>query len=67
MTKKVKILTIIILSILILSVNIQVFAAFAASIGTINNRGTTENDYITTSSIINTSKNYYLGLRIFAK
>lgn len=38
-----------------------VYAAFAASIGTKDNPGF-NNDPLTTSELINTSKNYYLGL-----
>ncbi len=41
-------------------------AAFATSIGTVENYGTGTVP-ITSTGLITTSKNYYLGLRIFTK
>lgn len=41
-------------------------AAFATSIGTINNYGS-GNVPVTTTGLVTTSKNYYLGLRLFTK
>lgn len=52
--KKRKIIVGIILLIIISSINAKVFAAFAASIGTVDNKGTGQ-DSLTTSSLINTS------------
>lgn len=64
MKKKIILPIIVIVILLLFYSNLNaVYAAFAASIGTVNNPGFNEADgALTTSELINTSKNYYLGL-----
>ena len=64
MNKKLITLLLVLLLLLLYYSNFgKIYAAFATSIGTVNNnKGGNLNDYLTTTDLINTSKNYYLGV-----
>ncbi len=62
---KLKICTFLFITLIIITTTSSL-AAFATSIGTIEHVGST-GGIITSSGLVNTAKNYYLGLRIFTK
>lgn len=71
MKKSKKIITFLIFMLVIIVANQSFAIGFATSIGTIDFMTESDengnNNMINTEELVNTSKNYYLGLRIFTK
>ena len=65
-TKKFLIIEVLTVLIILIATGEAYAIGFASSIGTVDHTNTAGHT-VTTTGLINTSKNYYLGLRIFSK